>query len=53
MRLNKIKGELELQAQSTQTSEMQKKKEELAEQEKNLKIIEQELGMSLRYTGKQ
>ncbi|KAJ6662198.1 hypothetical protein lerEdw1_012665 [Lerista edwardsae] len=46
IRLNKVKGELELQEQSIQTSEMQKKKEELAEQEKNLKIIEQELGMS-------
>ncbi|XP_066478874.1 structural maintenance of chromosomes flexible hinge domain-containing protein 1 isoform X2 [Tiliqua scincoides] len=46
VRLNKVKTELEWQEQSIQTSDTQKKKEELAELENNLKIIEKELGMS-------
>ncbi|XP_053101695.1 structural maintenance of chromosomes flexible hinge domain-containing protein 1 isoform X3 [Hemicordylus capensis] len=52
LRLNKVNTELEEQEQLLNTSEMQKKKKELAEQESRLRIIEQELGMtsSGRYT---
>ncbi|XP_061452282.1 structural maintenance of chromosomes flexible hinge domain-containing protein 1 isoform X2 [Rhineura floridana] len=46
VRLNKVNTELKMQEQSFNTPEMQKKKEELAAQENNLKLIERELGMT-------
>ncbi|XP_044280413.1 structural maintenance of chromosomes flexible hinge domain-containing protein 1 isoform X4 [Varanus komodoensis] len=46
VRLNHIKTELKVQEHSVNTPEMQKRKEELAEHEKNLKLIEQQLGIS-------
>ncbi|XP_062987369.1 structural maintenance of chromosomes flexible hinge domain-containing protein 1 [Elgaria multicarinata webbii] len=46
VKLNKINTELEHQEHSFNTPEMQKKKEELAEQEANLRLIEQQLGMN-------
>ncbi|XP_019402215.1 PREDICTED: structural maintenance of chromosomes flexible hinge domain-containing protein 1 [Crocodylus porosus] len=46
IKLNCANKELDSQLQSLKTPEMQKKKQELAEQEKNLKLIEQKLGMT-------
>ncbi|XP_063155220.1 structural maintenance of chromosomes flexible hinge domain-containing protein 1 [Candoia aspera] len=46
VRLNKVNTDLEQQQQSINSLEMQRKKEELAEQEKELKSIEQKLGMT-------
>ncbi|XP_060631107.2 structural maintenance of chromosomes flexible hinge domain-containing protein 1 [Anolis sagrei] len=46
LRLHKVKTELEKQEKTMNTPEMQRKKEQLADQEKKLKSIEQELGMT-------
>ncbi|KFO81368.1 Structural maintenance of chromosomes flexible hinge domain-containing protein 1, partial [Cuculus canorus] len=46
VKLDNVNKDLDLQLQSLNTPEMQKKKLELAEQEKNLKLIEQKLGMA-------
>lgn len=45
-RLSKASSELKEQEQSLNSFKMQEKKKELADQEKKLKLIEQELGMS-------
>lgn len=49
VKLDKANKDLDLQLQSLNTPEMQKKKQELAEQEKSLKLIEQKLGRLLYY----
>ncbi|XP_042299149.1 structural maintenance of chromosomes flexible hinge domain-containing protein 1-like isoform X1 [Sceloporus undulatus] len=46
IRLHKVKAELEDQEKLVKTPEMQTKKQELADQERDLKLIEQELGMT-------
>ncbi|XP_048363519.1 structural maintenance of chromosomes flexible hinge domain-containing protein 1 isoform X2 [Sphaerodactylus townsendi] len=46
VRLNKVNAEHEEQEQSLNSPDMQKKKEELAEQEKDLKSIEEKIGMT-------
>ncbi|XP_068023001.1 structural maintenance of chromosomes flexible hinge domain-containing protein 1 isoform X2 [Melanerpes formicivorus] len=46
VKLDHVNKDLDLHLQSLQTPEAQKKKQELAEQEKSLKLIEQKLGMS-------
>ncbi|XP_039206965.1 structural maintenance of chromosomes flexible hinge domain-containing protein 1 isoform X2 [Crotalus tigris] len=45
-RLNKLNTDLEEQLQSINTSEMRRKKEELADEETKLALIEQKLGMT-------
>uniref|UniRef100_A0A8B9MN43 SMC hinge domain-containing protein n=1 Tax=Accipiter nisus TaxID=211598 RepID=A0A8B9MN43_9AVES len=46
VKLDNVNKDLDLHLQSLNTPEMQKKKQELAEQEKSLKLIEQKLGMT-------
>ncbi|XP_030337144.1 structural maintenance of chromosomes flexible hinge domain-containing protein 1 isoform X2 [Strigops habroptila] len=46
VKLDKVNKDLDLHLQSLNTPEVQKKKQELAEQEKSLKLIEQKLGMT-------
>ncbi|KAM6086922.1 structural maintenance of chromosomes flexible hinge domain-containing protein 1 isoform 3-T3 [Chlamydotis macqueenii] len=46
VKLDNVNKDLELHLQSLNTPEMLKKKQELAEQEKSLKLIEQKLGMT-------
>ncbi|XP_068251946.1 structural maintenance of chromosomes flexible hinge domain-containing protein 1 isoform X1 [Nyctibius grandis] len=46
VKLDNANKDLDLHLQSLNTPEMQKKKQELAEQEKSLKLIEQKLGMT-------
>nr|XP_033789850.1 structural maintenance of chromosomes flexible hinge domain-containing protein 1 isoform X2 [Geotrypetes seraphini] len=46
IKANDVKEELDLELGSLGTPEMRKKKHELDEQEKNLKLIEQKLGMT-------
>ncbi|XP_071410839.1 structural maintenance of chromosomes flexible hinge domain-containing protein 1 isoform X2 [Pithys albifrons albifrons] len=46
VKLDDVNKDLDLQLQSLNTPEMQKKKQELAEQEKSLKLIKQKLGMT-------
>ncbi|XP_067146775.1 structural maintenance of chromosomes flexible hinge domain-containing protein 1 isoform X2 [Apteryx mantelli] len=46
VKLDNVNKDLDSQLRSLNTPEMQKKKQELAEQEKNLKLIEQKLGMT-------
>ncbi|NXY74727.1 SMHD1 protein, partial [Glareola pratincola] len=46
LKLDNVNKDLDLQLQSLNTPEMQKKKQELAEQEKSLMLIEQKLGMT-------
>lgn len=45
VKLDSVNRDLDLHLRSLNTPEMQKKKQELAEQEKNLMLIEQKLGM--------
>lgn len=49
VKLENVNKDLDLHLQSLNTPEMQKKKQELAEQEKSLKLIEQKLGRLLYY----
>uniref|UniRef100_A0A803VUA2 Structural maintenance of chromosomes flexible hinge domain containing 1 n=1 Tax=Ficedula albicollis TaxID=59894 RepID=A0A803VUA2_FICAL len=46
IKLENVNKDLDLHLQSLNTPEMQKKKQELAEQEKSLKIVKQKLGMT-------
>ncbi|XP_056340548.1 structural maintenance of chromosomes flexible hinge domain-containing protein 1 isoform X2 [Oenanthe melanoleuca] len=46
IKLDSVNKDLDLHLQSLNTPEMQKKKQELAEQEKSLKIVKQKLGMT-------
>uniref|UniRef100_A0A493SXT1 Structural maintenance of chromosomes flexible hinge domain containing 1 n=1 Tax=Anas platyrhynchos platyrhynchos TaxID=8840 RepID=A0A493SXT1_ANAPP len=46
VKLDSVNKDLDLHLRSLNTPEMQKKKQELAEQEKNLMLIEQKLGMT-------
>ncbi|KAJ7419092.1 hypothetical protein WISP_55912 [Willisornis vidua] len=46
VKLDDVNKDLDLHLQSLNTPEMQKKKQELAEQEKSLKLIKQKLGMT-------
>ncbi|KFQ51379.1 Structural maintenance of chromosomes flexible hinge domain-containing protein 1, partial [Nestor notabilis] len=46
VKLDNVNKDLDLHLQSLNAPEMQKKKQELAEQEKSLKLIEQKLGMT-------
>ncbi|RMC15537.1 hypothetical protein DUI87_07731 [Hirundo rustica rustica] len=46
IKLENVNKDLGLHLQSLNTPEMQKKKQELAEQEKNLKLVKQKLGMT-------
>uniref|UniRef100_A0A8C3C1C1 Structural maintenance of chromosomes flexible hinge domain-containing protein 1 n=1 Tax=Cairina moschata TaxID=8855 RepID=A0A8C3C1C1_CAIMO len=46
VKLDSVNRDLDLHLRSLNTPEMQKKKQELAEQEKNLMLIEQKLGMT-------
>lgn len=47
VKLDDVNKDLDLHLQSLNTPEMQKKKQELAEQEKSLKLIKQKLGRLL------
>ena len=47
VKLDSVNKDLDLHLRSLNTPEMQKKKQELAEQEKSLMLIEQKLGMLL------
>lgn len=49
VKLDNVNKDLDLHLQSLNTPEMQKKKQELAEQEKSLKLIEQKLGRLFYY----
>lgn len=49
VKLDSVNKDLDLHLRSLNTPEMQKKKQELAEQEKNLMLIEQKLGMLMQY----
>lgn len=49
IKLDNVNKDLDLHLQSLNTPEMQKKKQELAEQEKSLKIVKQKLGRLLYY----
>lgn len=49
IKLDDANKDLDLHLQSLNTPEMQKKKQELAEQEKNLKLVKQKLGRLLYY----
>jgi len=49
VKLDNVNKDLDTHLQSLNTPEMQKKKQELAEQEKSLKLIEQKLGRLLYY----
>lgn len=49
IKLDSVNKDLDLHLQSLNTPEMQRKKQELAEQEKNLKIVKQKLGRLLYY----
>ncbi|XP_060099927.1 structural maintenance of chromosomes flexible hinge domain-containing protein 1 [Heteronotia binoei] len=46
VRLNKVTAESEMQEQSLNTPEVQKKKKEFAEKERDLKLIEEKIGMT-------
>ncbi|KAJ7395253.1 hypothetical protein BTVI_156751 [Pitangus sulphuratus] len=46
VKLDNVNKDLDLHLQSLNTPEMQKKKQELAEQEKSLKLVKQKLGMT-------
>lgn len=47
VKLDDVNKDLDLHLQSLNTPEMQKKKQELAEQEKSLKLVKQKLGRLL------
>ena len=49
VKLDNVNKDLDLHLQSLNTPEVQKKKQELAKQEKSLKLIEQKLGRLLYY----
>lgn len=50
IKLDSVNKDLDLHLQSLNTPEMQKKKKELAEQEKSLKLVKQKLGRLLFWT---
>lgn len=49
IKFDNVNKDLDLHLQSLNTPEMQKKKQELAEQEKSLKLVKQKLGRLLYY----
>lgn len=49
IKFDNVNKDLDLHLQSLNTPEMQKRKQELAEQEKSLKIVKQKLGRLLYY----
>lgn len=49
VKLDSVNKDLDLHLQSLNAPEVQKKRQELAEQEKSLKLIEQKLGRLLYY----